>query len=88
MIGLSGTQASGKLLLDKLEDAEKAEFLETLDDLISQGYVLSTRVNIRKLEDVERSFFRASPVYARDLRDTINPSKSREQSRARRQRRS
>ena len=84
MMGLGGTQVYGKLLLEKLEDSEKAEFLETLTDLISMGYVLSTKVNIRLIEDVERSFFRVSPTYSRDLRDAINPSRTREVRRRRR----
>jgi hypothetical protein len=86
-IGLSGTQVYGKLLLDKFEEAEHAEFLETLTDLLSMGYVLSNKVNIRKIEEVERAFFRVSPVYSRDLRDAVNPSRSRDADRGRRQRR-
>ena len=87
LIGLSGSPVYGKLLLDKLEAAEKGEFLETLSDLISLGYVLSSKVNVRAIEDIERSFFRVSPVHSRDLRDAVNPSKSRDKDRARRQRR-
>jgi hypothetical protein len=84
MIGLGGTQVAGKFLAGQLEDAEQGEFLETLSDLISKGYVLSTKVNIRLMEDVERSFFRVSPTYSRDLRDAINPSRTREVRRRRR----
>ena len=39
-IGLSGTQVYGKLLLDRIEEMENAEFLDTLTGLIDQGYVL------------------------------------------------
>ena len=86
-IGLSGTQIVGKHLLDKVADAEQAEFVETLSDLVDQGYVLSNRVNIRAIEDVERSFFRVSPTHARDLRDAVNPDRRRNEDRARRHRR-
>ena len=86
-IGLSGSPVYGKLLLDKLEQSEKVEFLETLSDLISLGYVLSSKVNVREIADIERSFFRVSPVHSRELRDAVNPSKSRDKDRARRQRR-
>ena len=81
-IGLSGTQVFGKLLLGKIPEAEHGEFLLTLVDLIDQGYVLSNRVNIRKLEEVETSFFRVSPAYSRDLRDAVNPSRKRAQERS------
>ncbi|HEX8280027.1 MAG TPA: hypothetical protein VF551_01510 [Chthoniobacterales bacterium] len=86
-IGLSGTPVYGKLLLGKLEDSEKAEFLETLNDLIALGYVVSNKVNVRTLQDVETAFFRASPAHARDLRDAIRPGQKRDQQRAGRDRR-
>lgn len=87
-IGLGGTQIYGKLLLERINDMVPAEFLETLDGLLSLGYVLSNKVNVRTIEDVERSFFRVNPTYQRDLRAAVNPSLSREKGRAvRRQRR-
>ena len=87
-IGLSGTQIFGKLLLGKISDAEQTEFLETLTGLIDQGYVLSNKVNIRRIEEVETAFFRVSPAYARDLRGAMNPARKRNEERARHQRRS
>ena len=86
-IGTSGTQVYGKLLLGKIAEGEKPEFLETLTGLIDQGYVLSNKVNLRKLEEVETAFFRVSPAYARDLRDAMNPARRRNENRARRDRR-
>lgn len=86
-LGLGGTQTYGKLLLDKVDDMVPAEFLETLGGLIERGYVISNKVNVRSVDDVERAFFRVNPAYSRDLRDAINPSATREKSRARRQRR-
>lgn len=86
-IGTSGTQVYGKLLLGKIADAEQTEFLETLTGLIDQGYVLSNKVNIRRIEEVETAFFRVSPAYARDLRDAMNPARKRNEDRGRRQRR-
>ena len=89
-IGLSGTALAGKQLLERIEDMAQAEFLDTLDGLLSLGYVLSSRVNVRTLEDVERALFRVSPTYSRDLRDAIFPGKrrEREKDKARRERRS
>ncbi len=86
-IGLSGTQVYGKMLLDRVEGMETAELLETLIGLIDQGYVLSNKVNIRLIEDVEKAFFRVNAAYAKDLRDAVNPGRRREQERTRRQRR-
>ena len=59
-LGLSGTQVQGKLLLERMEEVELAEFLDTLSGLIALGYVLASKVNVRTAEDVERSFFRVN----------------------------
>ena len=86
-IGTGGAPISGKLLLDKLETAERPEFVETLTDLIEMGYVVSNKVNIRTVEEAETAFFRVSPAHAKDLRDAMHPGRKREQTRSRRERR-
>jgi len=86
-IGLSGSPLLGKLLLDRIEEMETGEFLDTLCGLIDLGYVLSNKVNIRLVGDVEKAFFRVNPAYSKDLQDAVNPSRRRERERAERQRR-
>jgi hypothetical protein len=86
-IGLSGAQVFGKMLIDRAEGMEPAEFLDTLVGLIDQGFVLSNKVNIRLIEDVERAFFRVNAAYAKDLRDAVNPGRKRDRERTERQRR-
>lgn len=86
-IGLSGSPLYGKLLLDRIEEMEKGEFLDTLSGLLDLNYVLSNKVNIRRMEDVEKAFFRVNPAYSKDLQDAVNPSRKRERERAERQRR-
>ncbi len=86
-IGFGGGQLHGKLLMDRIEDMVQAEFLDTLDGLLTMGYVLSNKVNVRTVEDVQRSFFRLNPAHARDLKDAMHPSSGRDQRRARRERR-
>ena len=88
MLGISGAQTYGKVLLERMHDMETAEFLDTLNGLISQDYVLSNKVNLRLIEDVEHAFFRVNSTYARDLRDAISPGRHRDQERSRRRRRS
>ncbi len=87
-LGLSGSQMNGKQLAEHGKEMETAEFIDTLNGLISLGYVLSNKVNLRMLEDVERAFFRVNPAYAHDLRDALNPGRKREQEKPRRRRRS
>ena len=85
-IGLGGAPMYGKMLIDRVDSMETQEFLDTLMGLIGQGYVLSNKVNIRVIEDVERAFFRVNPADAKDLRDALNPSRKREQAKRRRRR--
>ena len=86
-IGLSGSPLFGKLLMDRIEEMETGEFLDTLCGLIDQNYVLSNKVNIRRMEEVEKAFFRVNPAYSKDLQEAVNPSRKRERERADRLRR-
>ena len=81
-IGLSGGQIYGKLLVDDLEQEEIAPFLETLIGLLDQNYILTNKVNIRLIEDVEKAFFRVNPAFSVALRDAVNPARRRERERA------
>jgi len=85
-LGLSGTPIYGKLLIERIGEMEQAEFLDELNGLVSQGYVLCDKVNVRTMEDVERAVFRVNASYARDLRDALNPSRRREREGRRRRR--
>src|ERR1051326_1283922 len=61
-IGLSGSPLFGKLLVERIEEMETGEFLDSLCGLIDLGYVLSNKVNIRLMEDVEKASFRVNPT--------------------------
>ena len=86
-IGLSGSPLFGKLLVDRIEDMETGEFLDTLMGLIDLNYVVSNKVNIRLMADVEKAFFRVNPAFTKDLQDAVNPSRKRERERQERLRR-
>jgi hypothetical protein len=85
-MGLSGAPVYGKQLIQQIGEMESGEFLDELNGLIMLGYVLSDKVNVRTMEDVERSVFRVNASYARDLRDALHPGRRREE-RSRRRRR-
>ena len=85
-IGLSGGQIYGRLLIAELEKGETAPFLETLISLLDQNYILTNKVNIRQVEDVETAFFRVNPAFAIALRDAVNPARRRERERTQRDR--
>lgn len=85
-LGLSGTPTYGKLLVEQVSEIGEAEFLDELSGLMEQGYVLADKVNVRTMEDVERSVFRVNASYARDLKDAIQPSRRRDKEQRRRRR--
>ena len=85
-MGLSGTPVYGKLIVERIGEMEQAEFLDDLTGLVSLGYVLADKVNVRTIEDVERAVFRVNASYARDLRDALNPSRRKEREQRRRRR--
>jgi hypothetical protein len=86
-IGLSGAPLMGKLLLDRIEGMETGEVLDTLCGLIDQGYVVSDKVTVRTIQDVEKASFRVNAAFSKDLQDAVNPSRRRERERQERMRR-
>ena len=86
-IGTSGAPVHGRMLLDRLGDLPEAELLDTLVGLIESDYIIASKVNVRLMADVERSFFRVNPALAKDLRSAMKPGQRREEQRERRQRR-
>ncbi len=87
-LGFGGAPMSGANLLKKVDDLGDAEVIDLLQGLLAQDYVLSSKVDIRKIDDVKTSSFRVSPANSRNLRDALSPSRDRAQARDRRQRRS
>src|SRR4051794_27508007 len=85
-IGLGGLSTSGKQMLERMGEMSEGEFLDDLNSLIMTGYVLSDKVNISKIEDVERATLRVNATHARDLKDALNPGQRREQEGRRRRR--
>ena len=85
-LGLSGSFLNGKLLVERVGEVEFAEMIETLNSLIDQGYVLSSKVHVYSKDDLERAAFRVNPSYARDLKDALRPGGRRREERARRPR--
>ena len=61
-IGLSGTPIHGKMLVDRVGELEAVEFLDTLTGLIDRDYVVSDKVNLRLMEDVEKASFRVNDL--------------------------
>ena len=86
-IGLSGGLVGGKQLAERMDSMEGAELLDALTGLMTEGYVLSNKVNVRTIDALETASFRVNPVYARDLRGALYPSRKSSPNTGRRQRR-
>jgi hypothetical protein len=85
-IGLSGAPILGKQLIERSNEMEPAELIDTLDGLLELGYVLSSKVKVRYLEDIEHAVFRVNSGYAHELRNALTPGRRRDQSGERRRR--
>ena len=86
-LGLNGGLVSGKQLVEKMDSMEGAELLDALTGLMTEGYVLANKVNVRTVEALESASFRVNPAYARELRGAVYPSRQPHQNTGRRQRR-
>lgn len=86
-IGLSGGMMAGGQLIDRMNEMEGAEFLDTLTGLMAMDYIVSNKVNIRTIDAVKSASFRVNPACARDLKDAVYPSRQKAET-GRRKRRS
>ena len=74
-LGLSGGTVAGRQLVERSDDMEGAEFLDTLGGLMAMGYVVSNKVNIRTMDAVESATFRVNSAFGRELKDAVYPSR-------------
>lgn len=86
-IGLGGGAMAGAQLADRAEDMESAEFLDTLAGLMTMGYVVSNKVNVRTMDDVKSASFRVNPAFSRPLKEAVYPSRAPKPDKSRRKRR-
>jgi hypothetical protein len=85
-LGLSGSTMAGAQLVDRLEEMDGGEFLDTLAGLMSMDYVVSNKVNVRTMDDVSKATFRVNPAHARDLKEAVYPSRKKPEPGRRRRR--
>jgi hypothetical protein len=86
-LGLSGSWLLGRMLIERSGGMEKAELLDTLRGLLDLGYVVSNRVNVHSLAEAENALFRVNQTYAHDLKEALNPGRTRDKTGERRRRR-
>ncbi|HWL53577.1 MAG TPA: hypothetical protein VNQ90_14160 [Chthoniobacteraceae bacterium] len=74
-LGFSGVPMSGTALQTRLSSMSEKTLFETLQTLISVGYVSSSR-DLDVPEEVPRTSFFVNPGYARELKEAIDPSEA------------
>jgi hypothetical protein len=84
-IGLGGTTISGAHLAERI-DMEEAELIDALEGLVALDYVQANRVGIRTMDAVKSASFRVNQAHARELRDSVYPSRKKEEKGRRRRR--
>ena len=62
-LGLTGSTMAGTQLVDRIEEMEGAEFLDTLTGLMSMDYVVANKVNIRTMDSVKEASFRVNAAH-------------------------
>ncbi len=75
-LGFSGTEISGKTLMESLGKLGADAVISTINGLISVGFVSCDRVSIQSLEDFERGHFQINSGYARDLKEALEPTQT------------
>jgi hypothetical protein len=80
-IGLGGTPMSGATLMERTTGLEEAMFLETLDGLITVGYILCDKPSLHSFSDVKGATLSVNPGYSKQLRAALDPESDRPKSR-------
>ena len=85
-IGIGGGEIDGTTLLERCDDLETAELIDTLRGLIDQGYVDADTSGFYSTREMAEMLFRVNSGYAKDLKDAVDPKpKDRKSKRVRRE---
>ena len=77
-IGLGGSSASGKQVIERAGGMEEAEFVSALRGLLMMGYILADKQSFHNFDDVEHAEFHVNSGYARELKEALDPRLRRE----------
>ncbi len=71
-IGIGGGDIDGITLIDRCDDLEPNELVDTLRGLIDQGYVDADSTAFYSTDEMEDMQFRVNSGYAKDLKDALD----------------
>jgi hypothetical protein len=72
-LGFGSTETTGADLIERCADLAIAELIDSLQGLMSLGYVVADKSAFYKKEELERISFRVNSGYMKDLRDALDP---------------
>jgi hypothetical protein len=72
-IGIGGGEVDGGTLIERCQDLEFAELMDTVRGLMQQGYVDADSNSFYDREEMEDVNFRVNSGYAKDLKDAVDP---------------
>jgi len=72
-LGIGGGEIDGGTLIERCQDLEFAELLDTLKGLMSQGFVDGDSDAFYGKEEMEDIHFRVNSGYAKDIKDALDP---------------
>lgn len=86
-IGLGGGEISGEALVAKVPDLGEAELIDTLQGLVSVGYVDADSHAFHTSEQFQKTHFSVNSGYSRELRTALDPGANEKKPKSRRVRR-
>jgi hypothetical protein len=72
-LGFGSTETTGADLIERCSDLPIAELIDSIQGLMSLGYVVADKSGFYKKEDMEKVLFRVNSGYMKDLREALDP---------------
>ena len=72
-LGIGGSEIDGETLIERCQDLEIAELIDTLHGLIMMGYVDSDVSSFYSAKEMAEINFRVNSGYSKDLKDALDP---------------
>lgn len=71
-LGIGGSAIDGETLIERMTNVEEAEFLDTLQGLITMGYIITDRQSLHDFSDVRRAQFHVNSGYSKALKEAVD----------------
>jgi hypothetical protein len=72
-LGIGGGEIDGGTLIQRCQELDLAELIDTLRGLMQQGYVDADSNSFYNQDEMEDVNFRVNSGYSKDLKDAIDP---------------